>query len=164
MTSAFCATCTEVRSDLVRSASGHWLCPDCSPDVGSRMPAAVSTARGYDIPESHRIGAIREAFSAGAERVDPRIGTLEMHPGRGTTPGFVIQRVGRKLKGRALDRDEARETMRGQPWFAELRHVGSDARFHIFERPDTELSRRVRGEDRTDVAGGLEALSKAVRR
>lgn len=164
MKPAWCATCCEPSADLTRAASGHYLCPDCSPDVGERMPAGVSSARGYDVPERHApLGRTSDAFAAGLKRVDPHAGTIQGKLVRAVSPGFIAVRVARRCDGRSIDRDEALQTLRFRPWFAELRHLGSDARWHFFERPDVELARKVRGESGVDAAAGLAALAGKVR-
>ena len=47
----------------------------------------------------------------------------------------------RAIAGRSVDREEAMRAFAAEPWFAELRYVGTDARYHVFERPDAEAAR-----------------------
>jgi hypothetical protein len=72
------------------------------------------------------------------------------------TPGFVIVRVGRD-RAHPLDSNEAREKLRGQPWFSELRYLGSTDAHIIFERPSNETIARRREE------ATLAATSKTMR-
>jgi hypothetical protein len=162
MKPTFCATYCTPRADLVpRTLDGHcvWVCPDCDPENPrtSSQPAR-DYHRGYEVPERDYAATIRAIARAAPSGVTTR----DRSVGRTTTPGFVLVRVFRLRGGRSIDRNEARETLRGNSWFAELRHVSSERRWHLFERPDVDLARKVRSENRTDVAAGLIELGKEV--
>lgn len=133
---SFCATCTEVRSDLApcTSVAGAtvWLCPDCHPEVDTGRPRELhGVERGYEVPVRDFATMIRNV----AQSAPGGMLTPSRYCGRTVTPGCQIERVARDQRGKTLSREEALELLRGEPWFAELRHVGSDARYHIFERP-----------------------------
>lgn len=50
--------------------------------------------------------------------------------------GCVIVRVPRRAPdGRSRDNHDAYETLRGQPWFADVKYLGCDQRYHLFQRP-----------------------------
>lgn len=76
---------------------------------------------------------------------------------RRATPGFVLVRVARRSSTAAsVDRNEALASLRGQPWFSELRHLGSDSKWHLFERPDTEARTAERRAKAGDVMSIME--------
>ncbi len=68
-------------------------------------------------------------------------------------------------RSRPLDSNEARETLRGKPWFSELRYLGSTNAHIIFERPSDETIARVREEreraDRSSVLSAMEQFRTA---
>lgn len=163
MKPSFCAICTAPSKEFVQCPLGRgdalvWICADCdsSPAVADDGPD-----RGYEVQTTERIGAILPAFARGANRVSPP------KPGWNSprklvsesTPGFVIVRVPVMHAGRRIDAIEALDTLRAEPWFAELRQLGSDTRFHLFERPDSEAAAATRRESNVDVIAGLATLS-----
>lgn len=168
----FCAACLDDRLPLVPRPLGRdggivLVCPNCDP--GEPKPAkrrGRPVYRGYAVPERDTgRGSTRDRFTAGANRVAPSTTPRVRYSGNVASPGFVIVRVSRKRGNVPIDRDAARETLRGEPWFAEVRHVGSDVRFHIFERPDAELAKRVRSTPaRFDGGNAMDALAVDVKR
>lgn len=55
--------------------------------------------------------------------------------------------------GGTIDAKQARMTFREEHWFSDLRHLGSDRKWHLFERPDVEAARAARsGNDRDPLA------------
>lgn len=163
MKPAFCAGCIKVRTDLVQRGA-VWLCPDCDPE--SDTPTRRSgrpVFRGYSLPaEGTRIATLK-AFTAAAQRIAPVQSKKPKWNGRDASPGFILVRVPRRPKGIPIDAKEARQTLAHEPWHAELRHLGSDVRFHIFERPDSELAKRIRSTS-MDGRGALDVLRDAVER
>lgn len=153
MKPAFCANCTAPCANLVQRGH-HWLCPSCDPEsavVSARY--RLGPERGYDVPEKHApTGGTLNAFARAANRVT---GPVERDRGRPMTtearPGFVMIRVKRRrADGTPIDAAEARETLRGEPWFAEVQHRGSTMRHHLFNRPDVDLAREVRSRPNVD--------------
>jgi sirohydrochlorin ferrochelatase len=70
----------------------------------------------------------------------PAIGRHGKSSAEAASPGFIVVRVSSLASdGSHRDRDEAYETLRGEPWFAELRRLGSvmvrGTIWHLFERP-----------------------------
>lgn len=159
MKSSFCASCTDERPDLVRRVvDGRrvWLCPACDPENETTCIApAVDRHRGYQVPDRDYTATIREIAKAapGGRATGAR------YSGRAAAPGFVVERVAALRDGHAITRDEARETFRGEPWFAELRHLGTDSRWHIFERPDADAAALARSESSYDPIAALGAAS-----
>ncbi len=168
MKPTWCAACTEESTVLTprplgRNGGTVLLCPDCDPgDVKPTKRRGKPVYRGYDVPDKDPgRGSTRERFRAAANRVAPVAVTVTRSRWSGgkASPGFVIVPVLRQQQGRLLDRREALDTLSGESWFGELRHIGSDARFHVFERPDVDLARRVRGESNVDP---IAALKRAI--
>lgn len=153
MKPSFCASCARVTDDLEYDAP-HWFCWSCRND----RPVARSSSRGYTMPETTRGGgSTREQFTRAANRVAPYVAdTPGRFAGREPTPGFVMVRVPR-VPG--VDRDEARQSLAHEPWFSELRHIGTDARYHVFERPDVDAARAERGKPTYDAVKALERLA-----
>lgn len=160
MKPTFCAICTDDRLKLVQRHIGPgdapvWICTDCD---AAPPRADDGPDRGYEAPEpGPAIGQLKQAFARGANRVcraAPTRGGMTLP--RPMTPGFLLVCVPRYLDGRPIDAREARATLRGQPWFAELKVLGSVARFHLFERPDDRAAARARSEPPADPIAGLE--------
>lgn len=172
---AFCASCTDEREDLVLRGV-VWLCPDCDPESLEQRPERPATFRGYDVPEqAPKIGKILDAFRRAEQAVAP--GHSPIAEGRALAraarPGFVLVRVARTENGVIRDAQEARETLRGEPWFAELNYIGLFQGVFIFDRPDQEAAQRARRRDinamdelRADVerAAALEHLAELLGR
>lgn len=156
MKPSFCAGCTEPTVHLVLRGV-HWLCGDCDPESASAArPARLGPERGYDVPEERApLGHTHRAFARAANRVagPAKFGSLA----NGTTAsasraGFIVVRVPvRGADEKPIDASEARETLRGEPWFSELQHRGSNSRYH--------LAREIRGTPNVDP---MEALRDAV--
>ena len=165
-TVSFCADCLSENVPLVprplgRDGGNVLLCGACDP--GDAKPArrkGKPVYRGYDIPDRDPgRGSTLDRFRHAADRVAPSTTPRVRWSGGVTSPGFIPVCVLRRRgphRGRA---ERARETLRGEPWFAELRYLGSDARFHVFERPDVALARRVRSETNVDP---IAALRRAI--
>jgi hypothetical protein len=79
-------------------------------------------------------------------------------------PGFLLVRVPRQINGKPIDRNEARQTLRRKPWFAELQHVGTDVRWHVFARPDTNGAAETRRTSAYDHVAALTRLSGGRRK
>lgn len=165
---SFCASCLGNRVPLVprplgRNGGTVFLCSDCDPgDLNPTKRKGKTVYRGYDVPaKDPGRGRTVDRFTAAANRIAPVAVSITptRYSGAQASPGFVIVRVPRRRGAVPIDRDEARRALRGEPWFSELRHIGSDARFHIFERPDVVLARKVRN---TTNFNAVDELKKAV--
>jgi len=159
--SAFCAICTDDRGPFVQRPLGRGdamvsVCSACDDE-----PA--KTKRGpeiaYEVPERMVIGQTLKAFASAANRVTGDTAQTNRARRRGASlaatlsPGFVLERVRRYGPAGTIDAKEARATLRHEPWFAEVRHLGSDRRWHLFERPDVDAARAARsGSDRDPLA------------
>lgn len=157
---AFCASCTEERADLTRRGLVY-LCPDCDPDVDTRTAVRLGPERGYDVPDRDPgRGRTVDRFRDAADRVAPMLesGFRRWH-GEEPTPGFVRIVVARQTSDGVLDREEARQTLSHEPWFAEVRHIGTNARHHVFERPDVQAAAAARRETDYDPIAALARLS-----
>jgi hypothetical protein len=76
------------------------------------------------------------------------------------TPGFTIVRVSFD-RAKPMDANEARETLRGMPWFRELRYLGGSGAHAIFERPSDELLGKIRQEkERAGTSIVLSAMER----
>ena len=167
---SFCAECHDDSVPLTPRPLGRdggmvLLCPECDP--GDPKPAkrrGKPVHRGYDVPErSTGRGRTLDRFAAAANRVSPST-TTHRYSGGSASPGFVIERVPRRRGVVPVDRDQARETFRDRPWFRELRHLGSDAKYHLFERPDVEAASAVRGQTNHDPVAALQRAAGRSRR
>ena len=165
MKPSFCAGCTKPHADLMLRGH-HWLCPSCDPESDATVRARLGPERGYEVPDARApLGPTKVAFSRAANRV---AGPAKFSPMTGGTtatasrPGFIAIRIPKVgADGSPLDAAEARETLRDQPWFAEVQHRGSTKHYHLFDRPDTELAREVRSAPSVDP---MEQLREAVDR
>ncbi len=113
-------------------------------------PCATEAARekrgpsiDYDVPEV--AGAWRKSMDAAYRRtmgpfVRPDITVMR----RSAAPGFLLVRCPLRKDGIARSSAEAIATFRDEPWFAELAHIGTTQRYHLFERPDPEAVRAAR--------------------
>jgi hypothetical protein len=158
--SAFCALCTDETPDLVQRPLGHndslvWICQDCDTTPARTVSGPVL---GYRVPEGPRVtGRADQAFARAANAIGaPYLATKNRYVGQQVSPGFLIVRVPRRRGNVPIDGDTARDTFRGQPWFRELRHLGTDERWHIFERPDGEAAAEARREHRPDPIKALQ--------
>lgn len=157
----WCADCLAEHVPLTPRPLGRnggmvLLCPACDPgDPKPTKRKGKPTFRGYDVPAPRTVlGRTVDAFSRAANRIAPAPARTK-YSGDTASPGFIVVRVLRMRAGFPIDRDEARRTLQNEPWFAELRHIGSDARFHIFERPDVDLAKRVRSAPSSNVMDEL---------
>ena len=153
-----CANCARATAALTRRGL-HWLCSDCDPH-GAALPVGVTTGRGYECPDE--VVGKRGNYADFAEAANRVAGPAP----RGfaslaftVTPGFVLERVKRNNGNRWIDRDEAKRRFQCEPWFAEVRHLGSDKKFHLFERPDVEAAKAAREQTEYDPIAALAAAS-----
>jgi hypothetical protein len=164
--SAWCAICgDDIVGEVRREPLGKddalvAVCDDCATKAPQE---ARGPDRGYQVRESATAregtpSAKRALLHAVKKLRRPR--GLKLHgalTGR-PTPGFIIVRVPRIVAGRSIDKAEAQESLRGQPWFADLQILGTTSKWHLFQRPDPDLvaksRQRLNGAD-------LEWLEKA---
>lgn len=163
-----CALCVKrppvVRRPLGSGGASVWICAVCDGEAPPRV--RLGPERGYQVPESSPdagSGSLRARFSAGAARVVPATPSRGRYSGRPVSPGFVLVRVPCVADGRRIDREEALQRLADKPWHADLRHLGSDARFHLFERPDAEAARAARQQSNYDAAEALARMSRGSR-
>ncbi len=158
----FCAICTGERGPFVQRPLGRGdaLVPVCAACDDQPARSKRGPEVPYEIPERVIIGATVTAFARAADRVtgDDKATNRARQRGksfaRAAQPGFVIERVRRHPPGgETVDAKQARLTFEDRPWFAELRHIGSDRKWHLFERPDIDAARAARsGDDRDPLA------------
>lgn len=163
----FCANNPDHRGPFVQRPIGRndallTICVSCDED----KPVAWDRDRGYDVPDRHRIGITVRAFAAATNRVTGDTAETHRKRERGRTtavsasPGFIVVLVPRQRRDRTwCDAAEARLSQ-SEPWFRELRHLGSDRRWHIFERPDVEAMHAVRSKNNHDPLAALAEMSK----
>jgi hypothetical protein len=160
--SGFCAICTSERGPFVRRPLGRGdalvsVCADCD-DEPARTK--VGPAIDYYVPDRVIIGRTVDAFAAAANRVtgDTKETNIDRTRSRSLAgsaqPGFIVVRVRRHRVGAdPIDAQQARMTFQGEPWFSELRNLGSTRRWHLFERPDIDAASAARlGTDRDPLA------------
>ncbi len=124
-------------------------------------------ARAVDGPRlGHRVAddrtriALLPAFAAAANRVTGSAPKLRQPSGRARSaaPGHVLVRVRiRRSDGGKFDSNDAWNSLRRMPWHRELRHIGTDSTWHLFERPDSAAlakDRRSGGRDAVEMMEG----------
>lgn len=115
------------------------VCAPCSNDT----PRAYDSGRGYEPPGGLSVVATRAGIERMAKSVDAQSGNANRSPMLARSPGFLLVRVSIKDRdGKTRDVREAKRSLRGEKWYAELRHLGSTTLqngvgYHLFERPPT---------------------------
>lgn len=145
------------RRPLGRDDAPVIVCASCdSAPVRVRGPASA-----YEVPERCRIGRTLTAFANAANAINPApLGTRSRLVGKTASPGFRIVRVRRRPPGKKpIDAVAAKQTLHKKRWFAELRFLGTDETWHLFERPDPDAGKRkpprdVIGELRDEIKHG----------
>lgn len=150
----FCAICTETvtepirRAPLGRNDAMVIVCVDCD----SARPRERGPSN-YVPTFDEGMNQVTMAKKMGAElaRVAPAGEAIARHAGRNETaktrtPGCLIIRIRRRHPGGgARDAREAFEAeLADKPWAKEVRYVGADIRWHIYERPDPEVAAQQR--------------------
>lgn len=163
--SSFCAICIKdkpadelVARPLGRNDAIVNICTGCD-DEPAR--AVYGPELGYRIPDPVKIGAQKTAFALAANRIAGKSTGLRGRSESLTkvTQGWVIVRVPRRDDaGRPLDSAEALSTLRERPWFASLRVLGTDVRYHLFERPGKAEAASREVEDTAATVAGLHLL------
>jgi len=161
-----CAICVDRPPTVYRQLEGDdfscWICSEC--DGESIAPARPRRDRGYEVPErSVRSGSTLEQFRTGSALVAPATSPRVPYIGRDPTPGFLLVKVPRSRARVPIDRRQALDTLSGKPWFAEVRYVGCDVRWYVFERPDDKLSAAARRAPTYDVTEALKQMSSTSR-
>jgi hypothetical protein len=176
--SAWCAICgDDIVGEVRREPLGKddalvAVCDDCAtkapqeargPDRGYQVRDVTPGATARERPTSAKraIVDVGPSLAVAPRRTrGPRLrGALTGRP----TPGFIIVRVPRIVAGRSIDKAEAQESLRDQPWFADLQILGTTSKWHLFQRPDPDLVAKSRqqlnGAD-PDPIGWLERRSR----
>jgi len=160
---AFCALCADdapgivlVRRPLGRNDAMVSVCKDCDEEP----PRAVhGPERGYAVPAPDPgQGRTLSRFATAANRITGEQRSRPRANIRTLQPGWKLVRV-RILRpdGTKIDSQSAWDSLRGKPWFGELRLLGSDTTWHLFERPDDQAAAAARRGDSLSVAlAGLE--------
>lgn len=140
-----CAICTSLVATgslqpLGRNDALVFVCARCNDER-----PVEKQGRRLDHSDSGRGG--RDQIHAAANRVIESMGRVGKRVARPTTmartatPGWILVRVRqRRSWGVMLDHQTALETLRHKPWFAELRALGSDGGWFLFERPGQAAS------------------------
>lgn len=159
----FCAICTSERGPFEMRPLGRGghpvsVCADCDTEPALERHGPE---RPYEVPERHAIGNQLHAFATAANRITGDTAATHKARRAGKTimrnaePGFIMLRVKRQL---GVDAREARATFSNEPWFRDIRHLGSTKRYHLFERPDAEAASRAR-QPEADPLAELAAMS-----
>lgn len=138
---SFCAVCTHdadgsIRRPLGRNGGMVTVCSDCDTE-----PAREK--RGPELPCEFTEGTKGWKKSVAKNAQKSPFGKLRSHVTvEPKTPGWLIERVQRR---RGLDAAEsAARAFAGCSWATQVRYLGSDRQFFLFERPDPELARKAR--------------------
>jgi len=138
-----------------------WICSECD---GESATVINGPHRSYPVPErDNGTGSTLDRFRAAADRVAPNKLPNTLYVGNSARPGFLIVRVPRIRARKPVDRRQALETLAGKPWFADVRYVGCDVRWYVFERPDDRLAAAARRMPTYDAAAALQQMSSTPR-
>jgi hypothetical protein len=140
-----------VRADVFDDGRLFTVCEACATE-SAREKRGPSI--DYDVPEV--AGAWRKGMDAAYRRTMGPYVRSNKSVCRDVTPGFLLVRYPVRCDGRSWDVAEARATFRDEPWFAELSHIGSTRRYHLFERPDPDAARA----GRTKQGGEVDNLER----
>lgn len=131
---SFCAICTASpaphREPLGSNEAMVSVCSKCTTEPAR---AFVST-RGYDIPEGMSSTEMKRRMA----KVDPKMHGRDFDHSiaKPLTDGWILVRVSRRSgRGEPRDRRDALVTLQGKPWLAELRYLGAEGQWFLFERP-----------------------------
>ncbi len=166
---SFCAICTNepkkqpdgTTPALVQRPLGYrgalvLVCAACDEEPAR----AVDGPRlGYRVADDRTRIALLPAFSAAANRVAGRLKVDVRRAGaaRSTAPGHVLVRVRiKRPDGSRFDANDAWQSLRKMPWHRELRHIGTDSTWHLFERPDSAALAKARRSGGRDAVAMLE--------
>jgi hypothetical protein len=158
---AFCAICGDDivgnprREPLGKDEALVNVCDDCATEPAREVRGPD---RGYQARVGVPLTEVKRKASNYLRSVGaPRRGLYRSLASRPSL-GYVVVRVPRLLLGKSIDLAEAQETLRDQPWFADLRVLGSTPKWHLFERPDRDLVAKSRRE--LNGADPLAAMEK----
>ncbi|HET9748346.1 MAG TPA: hypothetical protein VFS06_03495 [Casimicrobiaceae bacterium] len=155
---SFCAICASDRGPLVERQLGPGeprvkVCKACDEET----PIAFDSERGYEPHES--AGPIAKMVKRGERRVVPtQVRALYAPRNRGEvmtarTPGYLLLRVPRRAPGgRAIDHLEAAQAFADKPWASEVRYLGPEKNWHLFERPDVRAVAKQRQSETDPLA------------
>ena len=163
LVAALCAVCADDLSvgSVVRVAPlgrGNALvnvCEDC--DTGEVR--ARDSERAYESPESK--GNAAALIDAAYKRLGIRGVPADecLSPAAvPIDPGFVVCRVPRHVDGKPIDNNEAYSIARRR-WGAEVAHVSTTARYHVFQRPGTGVAITLIAYRRWWVEGANDAVA-----
>ncbi len=62
----------------------------------------------------------------------------------------------KRSDGSRFDANDAWQSLRKMPWHRELRHIGTDSTWHLFERPDSAALAKARRSGGRDAVAMLE--------
>lgn len=149
---AFCAICTgpitgpPARLPLGRDDALVSVCASCNVEP-ARARSGPSIA--YEVPgDDVGRGTLRERFAAAADRVAGKRGPYRGASTKPAQPGWIVVRVGmRNAAGHPIDAAEALHSLRHMPWHGLLQRLGTNERWHVFERPDSAAAARQRSGD-----------------
>lgn len=138
---AFCAICTSDAANGTMEPLGKnnalvRVCRDCS----EQRPEHKTSTRSYE-PTGGLLG-VADMKHVKAETDIDQYGGAALTI-RNVTEGYTIVRVAKTIPGArgskvSRDRWGALATLRDKPWYRSLKALGSDARYHLFERPIDE--------------------------
>jgi len=173
---SFCAICTaepKKRSDgsaepLVRRPLGArgalvLVCASCDEEPARSVDGPCL---GYRVSDDRTRIALLPAFAAAANRVTGRQRTENRRSGgvRSVAPGHILVRVRiSRPDGRKFDTNDAWQSLRKMPWHRELKHIGTDSTWHLFERPDSAALSKARRAGGPDAGVMLEQYRKIKR-
>lgn len=162
---AFCAICGDDivgvarREPLGKDDALVNVCDECSTQTPREMH---NHERGYQERAAVSVEEVGRKAANYLRTVKVGVPRRGFYGSNASPPtrGYIVVRVPRVLLGKTIDLAEAQETLRDQPWFSDLRPLGSMPKWHLFERPDPELASESRRQLNGAEPDPLEQLRK----
>lgn len=146
---SFCAICTGEAGPFVKRPLGKdnglvSVCASCDEEAPRHI---TGPERGYEPYESMTQEEMSRKLSAFATYTARP--TASRDTARLRTPGFILVRV---RSGRGIDARAAAKSLSTQPWYPELRYLGTASGWYLFERPDPKVAAASRARSENPLA------------
>jgi hypothetical protein len=125
------------------------VCDDCFTE-----PAHEARGRdrcGYEIEEGMSMATMQAKM---VKVIGPSI-ARRGETNKARTPGYILIRFARARPGKPPrdQREVFEQELAKKPWAREVRYLGIDQKWHLFERPDPALAKKSRTPTRNPLMG-----------